>query len=967
MFFSICIKASNEKQRVLKSFNFKLYYTEGGEKLARQLINEAENSLESIENFLGARLVEQIDILLSESPIVEENKVPQRNGNIILDNSSIYLYYCGNAKTVTLKLKERLAEILINGMLYGNTVKERLKNNREINVPDWYVSGLAKYVSGNKAPNTSWMADYYEGKLKLNLNLTDKNELAEFGHSVFNHINDSFGINKLRQILFYTKISGKTDYAFQYVLNKSLNWVIADWFKLEKEKYLKESNKRLPNDPEPISNKLKTADLIDIKFSKDGNELNFLIQTFKGIELWNYDISSHKSINIFKAVSVNKKTLWAFEQFNNKYILIKSNGYKSDLMVIDNGKVERTLKLDFNYILSIKAHPVSGLAILAQTNYQIDVFQLQLNEPLQLINLTDNLLEETDFTFSKNGNLIISFTDNKNFRIKNTKLGQNIYISTNPMYKLNLYKNNYLSFIQSGSDKNTGIIVNMDDTSQTYQVTNYTRSVIHYDYNSITNKVVEELKYGKINYIVISEASIDSVKTKNKDTSNIFKIEPQKTDLDTSAKSIFSYKFITGFEYKTKKTVNTNLQIIKENKTQPKVKEYFAPQYEFKPSVIRFGYTNSQFNSPFFANFFPIGAGLNNGANIIVGCKISDVFKKYSVTANIRQPLNGKGTDLDFLIRANNTRLSYGIFMFNSIYQKELYNQSQKITAKDIKFFIKVNWHPQFTTTTNIGFRADILFPLSISAENLRKDITKLRQPYIQNTFNGIIWNKSKLNYSQNLSSVFSFLVFKPLHKSGVNTNLYFNLKFDQTFFRIFRLSTRFNLQSSVGKQKTVWLMGGVSNWLRPVLANASVFNTDKIGLYSSMDDFAGLPYNYKAGTSVGIAKMILSIPINPIISQQNFNQNFFKYLTIRSYVNLGTAWFGQNPFSITNPENKDIYETGSITITNYVAKNPLVWSWGAGANSVLFGYEIGFDYAIGYNERGQIGKFWYLTVGKEF
>ena len=33
----------------LKSFNFKLYYTEGGEKLARQLINEAENSLESIE------------------------------------------------------------------------------------------------------------------------------------------------------------------------------------------------------------------------------------------------------------------------------------------------------------------------------------------------------------------------------------------------------------------------------------------------------------------------------------------------------------------------------------------------------------------------------------------------------------------------------------------------------------------------------------------------------------------------------------------------------------------------------------------------------------------------------------------------------------------------------------------------------------------------------------------------------
>lgn len=129
--------------------------------------------------------------------------------------------------------------------------------------------------------------------------------------------------------------------------------------------------------------------------------------------------------------------------------------------------------------------------------------------------------------------------------------------------------------------------------------------------------------------------------------------------------------------------------------------------------------------------------------------------------------------------------------------------------------------------------------------------------------------------------------------------------------------------------------MGGVSNWLRPVLANASVFNNDKIGLYSSMDDFAGLPYNYKAGTSAGIAKIILSIPINPIISQQNFNQNFFKYLTIRSYVNLGTAWFGQNPFSITNPENKDIYEPEVLLLLIMWPKT--LWYGVGGQELILF------------------------------
>ncbi len=329
--FNATASKNNSKNYYLKSFNFKLYYTEGGEKLANEIITQAENNLESMENFLGTRMVEQIDIFLSEKPFDKNQSAMQRNGRINLDNSTIFLTYTGTTAEVMLQLKKQLAEILINGMLYGNTVKERLKNNREINVPNWYVSGLARYVAGGNLPDISWMADYYEGKLKLNLNLTSQEELAEFGHAIFLHISDSFGISKLRQLLFYTKLSGKTEFAFQYVFNKSLNQLLSDWYKLSKQNYLSDNLTRLPNDPESIGKKLKSANIIDMQFNFDASQLDFLVKTEFGVQIWNYNINTKRTTNMFSFNSIQLDNIWAFIKTGETYLLSQSNGIQTKL------------------------------------------------------------------------------------------------------------------------------------------------------------------------------------------------------------------------------------------------------------------------------------------------------------------------------------------------------------------------------------------------------------------------------------------------------------------------------------------------------------------------------------------------------------------------------------------------------------------------------------------------------------
>ncbi len=959
--------AKPSKNLVLKSFNFKLYYTEGGKELAIQTIKEAENSLEIIENFLGARLIEQIDIFLSEQPEETNENSFSRNGNIAIDNSSIYLHYQGSTKLVLVQLKERLAEILIKGMLYGNTIKERLKNNREITVPNWYVPGLAKYVASPKNFNTSWMADYYEGKLKLNLNLINENELGEFGHAVFCYINDSFGINKLRQILFYTKLSGKTDYAFQFVLNKSLNWVISDWFKMEKAKYLKESTTRLPNDPEPISAKLKTADIIQIKFSPNGSQLDFLIRTLDEIELWNYEIQSQKSTKIYHSIIKKKENIWCFVKQNQTYYIAESNGISSSITLLNSKLTPKKYSLDFNYILEIKNHPQSGLAILTQNKFRIDIFHLNLDSVLSLIKITNSELEETHFSFDSEKSLLFSSFDQNKFRISKQGDKNLLYQSDLPIEFLNTYLDDFISFIQCTPDKNIGRILNLKDSSLNYQVTNYTRSISMYDYNASTKKVLEALRYGNRNYVVISDASIDSVKINSSEALNI-NSKGKINEISDSIKLVnYTYQFITGFEYKINKPINPVPNSSIETKKQLKVREYVAPSNEIKATNIRLGFTNSQYHSPMFAYFLPKQAGINNGPNLIAGCTIKDIYKKYLISASLRQPLIGKGTD--FYITFNRSRVlnSFGMSIFSSTYQSELYNQANKYSIKQISSTYDRKFNPRLTIKCEAGYREDIKIPLYLFSDQSNLSPLKLQNPFVTNSIHYRLNFHPHLNYSHKLSTSFTSSIYKPMGKSGVNTNLHFVLKHDQSFFRMIHLTSSLSLQSSIGKQKTVWLLGGVSNWLRPIFGNAALYNIDQINIFSTTSDFEGFPFNYKAGTSVALGKINVSLPINPMLSQQNFNQNIFKFLTCRSYLNLGLPWFGRNPYSIHNPENKDIIETGSMTIVNYEAKNPLLWSWGIGVNSVIFGYEVGIDYSIGYHQNLRVGEFIYLTLGKSF
>ncbi|NUM30737.1 MAG: hypothetical protein HUU47_00230 [Bacteroidetes bacterium] len=963
-FFIICGNVSAFEKNVIKSLNFKLYYSKGGEKTAKEIITYSENNLGNIENFLGTRLVEKIDIFLIESTNTKSLQLNQRNGTILLTNSEIIIVYNGDIINAFFQLKKQLSEILIYNMLYGNTIKDRLKNNREVNIQNWFVKGLALFIANKNELNTGKLADYFENRIKLNFNLISDKETEEIGFSIVKFLNDTFGSVKLKQILFYTRLSGNTDFAFKVVLNKSSEKIIEKWFNSEKYHYLQNNKLRLPNEPEPISSKLKSSEIIDIKFDKNTQNLCFLIKSEYGVEIYSYNFEKKVSNRIFKLNVPSNEYNYNFCIVGYKILLSQSDGITSKIMVVESEKKIKKHNLDFSNIFKILEYK-GGIMVLAQKNYKTELYFINDINKSETVNVFNLDFDINDFVVCENLDVYVVSILNEKYCLMNLNNKKIIYSSTNKITDLNLYSDSFLSFLSYSNGINAGKIINKKDTSQHFRVTNYNRSISNYDYNSRLNIVAEMINYDKKNYIVISDATIKEIYIDEKDTIKF--VKNTLTDSEDSIANIDTLKyFITGFEYKREEKIQTKNETFSRIPFHLKLKEYKIDKFEFKPWYMKLGFSNDMYQSKEFAYFFPKNQGLNNGVNVIVGCGIIEIYKKISFEGNIRQPLRNKGLDIDLAFVRNNQNSSYGIKFFINNFQEDLYNSPEKFISGELKSFYNNKLNHKINNHIEIGTRHDRRIFTSVSEENINKNEINIIKPFISNITDFEIYKKNNLNYKNSLNYSLIFKVSKPISSSGFNNIIKMKLQHNQTIYRILNVSFSVVFTTSPSKQKTVFIMGGQSNWLKPYFGNAKIYDSAHTLMFSAIEDFEGFPYNYQTGTSYNINKLKILLPLNPILSFYSFNQNLFKYLCLKGVLNLGTVWYGKNPFSITNPENRTVIETGSMTIINYTYKNPLIWSWCAGINSVLLGYNFGIDYSIGYTERGKTNKFLSFTLGKE-
>ncbi len=259
----------------IRSNNFEFNYYRGGDKIAQNAAKLSESEYDRITELLGYTPFTTMKIFLYNSPkdLAQSNiglTAPiDLDGSILnLAKSRVQIAYTGNEETFKKELIRQISRLFVYDMLYGGSLKEVLQSSLLLTVPEWYMSGIAAYISDSSDDPIildRLRAAVIKNKDKKISHLEGKDaELV--GQSIWNYIAMRYGKDNISNILNLTRIIRTEESSITSTLGISYNRFMKEW----KEFYI---NSAYANNDKPDEPDKKTIVSPKIELSKPKEKL----------------------------------------------------------------------------------------------------------------------------------------------------------------------------------------------------------------------------------------------------------------------------------------------------------------------------------------------------------------------------------------------------------------------------------------------------------------------------------------------------------------------------------------------------------------------------------------------------------------------------------------------------------------------------------------------------------------------
>ena len=294
---------------------YRVYSYQGGNELAKYVSVSFNNQLKIIEKRLNMYLEKKVSILVfnSQSDFKQSNlglsSQEQFNlgGVTKIIGDKISVFFNGSHAELDQQISAVLSELIINKIMAGGTASEKIKSSTLLSLPEWYTSGLVKYLSeGWTSSNDNLMYDDIKMEKFNYLNRLTGKDAAQVGHAIWYYIVSSYGVAVIPNLLEMTRIQRSPDNAFLFILGLSLDDLIYDFTDSYSRRFylFKDSLRQSPVNKIINNNFLKryktNRHYYQFRLSPDGKQAIFAVNELNQLKVYLKAIDSKKKSRLFK-------------------------------------------------------------------------------------------------------------------------------------------------------------------------------------------------------------------------------------------------------------------------------------------------------------------------------------------------------------------------------------------------------------------------------------------------------------------------------------------------------------------------------------------------------------------------------------------------------------------------------------------------------------------------------------------
>ncbi len=281
-----------------ESANFTTYYSTGGNQLARFVVQAAERDLDEIKQTLEYAYTGKMEILVfgdisdfNQSNVGYESGESSYNigGVTKVIGNKIFVYFDGDHSHLNIQIRQGIAKVLMDNILFGSNIQEVVQNAVLLNLPEWYTDGLIAFIAEPwNTENDNRLRDLFNRETIRNFNSLKAIDLTFTGLSFWNFVHEKFDQGTIANLLYITRINRSMEAGFLFVLGKGVNESYQEWFQFYKERYDSElKGRKKPSDKYLVPIKAKRNALLSAaKISANGNFIAYSTNTLGQTKLW---------------------------------------------------------------------------------------------------------------------------------------------------------------------------------------------------------------------------------------------------------------------------------------------------------------------------------------------------------------------------------------------------------------------------------------------------------------------------------------------------------------------------------------------------------------------------------------------------------------------------------------------------------------------------------------------------------